>query len=387
MSQYIVWYDSAETGAPVLNNAAGSLLAVVKACLVTGFNVKTVTITVAAGVATAACAGHGYSGTYGKDVDIAGATPAGLNGRKALTYVDTNTFKFAAPGIADGAATGTITARRSPLGWTEPFAGANKSIFKRSDVSAKSMILRLDDTNAGVATATDARAIMIESAIDIDTYTGVSPTQAGGYYVNKGANSATAKQWALVGSSKGFFLVTQSSGAFPSPMSKGEHLFFGDFASFKSGDAYNTLLSGSVTAYGGSAGDTRLGQSAPAVTPSLSIARGYPQTGGAVQSSSLGIGAINSGGAGNTIATSPVDSGQVLAPNLLLQETAPGIGIFSRGIMPGLLQVLAIMPYTHLQIIEPVVNLPGRKLLALNWAVGGNVAQVCVDMTGPWLEG
>ena len=37
-----IYYDSSETGAPVLNNAAGSLDAVLYACLVTGF--RTVTL-------------------------------------------------------------------------------------------------------------------------------------------------------------------------------------------------------------------------------------------------------------------------------------------------------------------------------------------------------
>ena len=45
MSQYVVWFDSSETGAPVLNNAAGRLIGVLDACLITGFNTKAVTIT------------------------------------------------------------------------------------------------------------------------------------------------------------------------------------------------------------------------------------------------------------------------------------------------------------------------------------------------------
>ena len=55
MSQFVMWFDSSETGAPVLNNANGSMIAVLDACLVTGFNNKAVqSINVAAGVAAVA---------------------------------------------------------------------------------------------------------------------------------------------------------------------------------------------------------------------------------------------------------------------------------------------------------------------------------------------
>ena len=177
MSEHVVWFDNTETGAPALNNSPASLIGVIRACARTGFNVKTLTsIVVTGGVATATCAGHGYSGVYGKDLLISGATPAGLNGRKALTFVDTNTFKFAAPGVADGAATGTITAKRDPLGWVELFSDTGKSIFKRSDPTATSMLLYILDTNTAPASATEARVRMIEGATDINTLSGLAPT-------------------------------------------------------------------------------------------------------------------------------------------------------------------------------------------------------------------
>src|SRR5262245_46103659 len=136
MANEVIWYDSAEAGAPVLNNAAGSLLAVLEACLVNGFNLKTVTINVAGGVATASCNAHGFTTAAGKLILIAGATPAALNGLKQPSVIDANTFTFAAPGVPDGAATGAITAKRAPLGWTKVYAGANKGVFKSSDVTA-----------------------------------------------------------------------------------------------------------------------------------------------------------------------------------------------------------------------------------------------------------
>jgi hypothetical protein len=71
--------------------------------------VRTATITISGGVATATVTGgHGYDN---KDkVTIAGATPAGVNGTYTITVTGTTTFTY--PTTATGTVTGTITARR-----------------------------------------------------------------------------------------------------------------------------------------------------------------------------------------------------------------------------------------------------------------------------------
>ena len=152
MSQFVMWFDSSETGAPVLNNANGSMIAVLDACLVTGFNNKAVqSIAVAGGVATVSCASHGYVAVHGKDVLISGATPAELNGRKEVLTVTANSFTYASASPA-GSATGTITVRRDALGFVKAHTGVNKAIYRRSDVTASAMMLRVEDigANSGV---------------------------------------------------------------------------------------------------------------------------------------------------------------------------------------------------------------------------------------------
>jgi hypothetical protein len=392
MSQYVVWYDSSETGAPTLNNAAGSLLAVLKACLVTGFNVKTVTsISVAGGVATASCAGYGYSSTYGKDIDISGCSEAALNGRKALTYTDTNTFKFSAVGVADGTYnTGAITAKRSPLGWVEQYTGTNKSIFKRSDVTATAMLLRVDDTNSAPATATDARCLMVESATDVDTYTGPAPTPAqvaGGYYMNKGVNNTTPKQWMLVGDGKRFFLFTQYSATLlPAANSCGVPFLFGNFSSFKAGDQYNCLLSASSAAHSGGSGSSRFGMSeATPQTGGALVARHWGQVNPSNVTSFQGFGNGHSGDASWPVYPSPIDSGASLAPGWIVRESDSVYGHPARGILKPMVHLLARYPFNHLQILESIDNLPGRKVLVVSaFSSGTTAGQQGVDLTGPW---
>lgn len=395
MSQYVVWFDSSETGAPVLNNAAGSLIGVLDACLITGFNTKAVTITVAAGVATATANGHGFSGTYGKDVLIAGATPALLNGRKELTFVDTNTFRFAALGVADGAATGTITAKRDPLGWVKQFIGANKAIYKRSDVTATSMMLRVLDTAVAPAYEVEARVFMVETATDVDTYTGQSPpvtaSQLGdGQYWNKGTSDTTAKQWTLIGDSKGFYLVTQSgSQVLPSATGYCSGVMgFGDFASLKAGDAYNCALFGmSSLGYGGGTGsggglgggDSSLG----AGTFNITVARAYSQLGGSIAAKSIALFNSPSGVvASSFVYPSPIDSGFLLSPLTPFCETVAG-GYAARGFAPGYLQILGGNAIAHHEMLQPVVSLPGRRILGLAPYVQAS-CRIGIDMTGPW---
>lgn len=389
MSQFVVWYDSAETGAPVLNNVAGSLIGVLDACLVNGFNLKAITsLVIVGGVATATCNGHGYSGTYGKDVVIAGATPAGLNGRKALTYVDTNTFRFDATGVTDQTATGTITAKRDSLGWVKQFAGTNTAMYKRSDVTATTMMLRVLDTAATPASATDARVIMVETATDVDTYTGQSPLQsslADGQWWNKGANSVTAKQWALIGDSKGFYLWTQSSTVLLPAVtdSVGTHSF-GDYPSLKVGDAYNCMLDGYIASGTGTPTGTKyIANTSTSGDQGFVTARSYSQTGGAVPLAVL----RSSHSGGNLYAPSPsvIDSGFVLAAGIPILEGSSPKAV--RGYLPGWYDFYNNKPSTHYTVIPDAVGVGGRRILAMSMPAGiagGQQGQAGFDLTGPW---
>lgn len=385
MSEHVVWFDNTDVGGPVISGSTmGSLIAVLDACLVTGFNNNTVTsIVVAGGIATATCNAHGYSGAYSKDVRIAGATPAGLNGRKALLTVTTNTFTFDATGISDQTATGTISAKRDSLGWVKEFSGTNKAIYKRTDAAATTMRLRVDDNIDLNPTAASVR--MIETATGVDTFTGLAPTDAqssNGYLWPKGQSG---NRWRLVGDSRGFFF---SSGASNGAL----HLSvrFGDFKTFKQGDAYNCLLAGYLSSDGPYNGGSQnpygnmLGFVASNGTSC--IARGFNQTGTAQLATFAGYYRGFSGQQSELPGyPSPVDSGLLINPQVLVVEDAGSQNYCARGIEAGFCQLLARLPFSDLQIIEPVVALPGRKLLALtSQSSYRTFAQFAVDITGPW---
>ena len=189
----VKYYHSAMSGVATLNGTAGSLISVLDACLVTGFNLKTAdSLVVAGGIATLTIS----AGIGAFEVDavalVAGATPSGLNGEKRVLSVTTNTITFAATGISDQTATGTITAKLAPAGWEKVYSGTNLAAYRSSDVSGTRMYMRVDDTGT-----TNARVVGYESMTDVNTGVMPFPTslqQSGGYYWPKAsAANGTAR--------------------------------------------------------------------------------------------------------------------------------------------------------------------------------------------------
>lgn len=244
VSTSVKYFHSAMSGSPVLNGTAGSLIAVLDACLVNGFNLKSVdALTVASGVATATIS----TGVGAFEADtvalIDGASPSGLNGEKRIisTTPNTNTITFDATGIADQTATGTITAKLASAEWEKQFSGTNLAAYRSGDVTSTRAVLRVND-----AAAQNARVVGYESMSGISTGTKPFPTsaqQSGGLWWPKADDtSATPRCWTLIADSKTFYLHmhTLAGGAGES----GSIVAFGDFLSYKSGDAYCNLISG-----------------------------------------------------------------------------------------------------------------------------------------------
>ena len=192
-------------GAPVLSGTAGSLIAVLDAVLVNGFGLVSVTgLTVTGGIATATVsAGHSMQ------VDsvglIAGAAPAGLNGEKRILSIAGNSFTFDATGIADQTATGPITAKVAPAGWTKAFSGANLAAYKITPPEGTGFYLRVDDTGTTVA-----RVRGYETMSDVNTGTGPFPTTAdfagsGLWWSKSNTASAGTRPWRIAADDRGFY--------------------------------------------------------------------------------------------------------------------------------------------------------------------------------------
>ena len=383
----IFTFDSTQPGAPVLSGTAGALRTLLKACLVDGFGAGAVaTLTVSGGIATATYAGaHPFK--VGYVAQFAGATPAGLNGNKVILSVTGTSVTFAAPGVPDGAATGTITSKAAPAGWQELFAGAlaNVIALKPSVVEATGCVLRVDDTGA-----INARVRAYEAMSDISTGVGMTPLEsqaAGGLWWPKSATAnATARAWILVADARGFYLAVAPAGG-----DRYTLLFAGDIASLKSGDAYGYLLTGNQAdqTNASSAPDGCVGYSHRSARTGAYLVRSHTAIGQSTAAQRLGAhhngstADVYAGTAGYSQGTYPNGPNNGLMTGAL-ELHALGI----RGTLPGLLHPVQDCgnAFATGAIVDGTGDLAGRRLLAIRTGppAGGTVGTVFIDTTGNW---
>lgn len=384
----IFTFDSSRPGAPVLSGTAGALRTLLKACLVDGFGAGAVaTLTVSGGIATATYAGaHPFK--VGYVAQFAGATPAGLNGDKVILSVTGTSVTFAAPGVPDGAATGTITSKAAPAGWQELFAGAlaNVIALKPSVVEATGCVLRVDDTGT-----INARVRAYEAMSDISTGVGMMPLEsqlAGGlWWPKSGAASSAACPWVLVADERGFYLAVAPRGD-----DRYTLLYSGDLASLKSGDAYGYLVTGNQSDQTNATAvpDGCCGYSHRSSRSGAYLARSHTGIGQslAVQR----IGAHHNGVASDAYAGT-AGYGFGVYPNGpnngLMTARLEVFGLGIRGTLPRLLHPVQDLgnAFASGVVVDGTDDLLGRKLLALRVAppAGGlSAGTVFIDITGPW---
>lgn len=379
-------FSSTDPGAPVLSGTAGALLTLLKICLVDGRGLSSVvSLTVASGIATATySAGHPFAvGSVGL---FAGAAPAALNGEQRILTTAANTVTFAAPGVADGAATGTITSKLAPAGWQLVFSGTNLAAFKPSAVEATGCVLRMDDTGT-----TNARVVAYESMSDVST--GVGPTPlvsqvAGGlYWPKSSAANATARPWIVVADERGLFIATDPAGA-----GRYTVLYAGDIASLKSGDAYGYLLTGNQSDQTNTSAvpDGCCGYSHRNARGGAYLVRSHTAIGQSIAAQRIGahhnggIHDVYAGVPGYSFGTYPNGPNNGLMTGSL-ELHALGI----RGTLPGLLHPVqdCAAAFATGAVVDGSGEFAGRRLLAIRAAPPGaglTAGTVFLDTTGPW---
>jgi hypothetical protein len=390
----IRYLHSAMSDAPVLNGLAGSLIGVLDACLVNGFSLKTVdSISVTSNVATAnVSSSHGYE--VDSIVEIAGATPSSLNGAKRVLTVTGTTFTFAAPGVSDGPASGTMSARFASAGWEKPFSGTNLAVYRSPNVQGTRMFLRVDDS-----VAQNARAIGYESMTDASTGVNPFPTTAqvsgGLWWPNASTTATTARNWLVIADDRAFYVWVNTSVS--NIWNEGLLYGFGDFNSFKSGDAYGCFISGLTsnqaaitTALGNTLGYSDLVGDNNAL--GFYAARSFTALGASLAASrkaeSYTTADAYSGNTASVAYPNGADNSLLLS-RMLITEVTP---LTMRGVMPGLLfcpQAVGANTFPTRNKIDGQGIYAGRKLMAVNnsGAPAGTAstqATSFLDITGPW---
>lgn len=386
MSTSVKVFASTDPGALVLSGTAGALSTLLKTYLVDGRGSGAVaTLTVAAGIATASY-GAGHPFAVGRVGEFAGATPSGLNGQKRILSVAANSVTFAAPGIADGAATGSITSKLASAGWQQVFSATNVTCLKPTVVEATGCVLRIDDTGT-----TNARVRAYEAMTDVSTGVGPTPLEsqlAGGmYWPKSGVASTLARTGYVVADERGFYLAVAPAGG-----DRYTLLYGGDIASLKSGDAYGYLLTGNQADQTNASAvpDGCVGYSHRSARTGAYLVRAHTAIGQSTAVQRLGAhhngstADVYAGTAGYSLGTYPngPNNGLMTGP---LELVALGI----RGTLPGLLHPVQDCgnAFATGDIVDGTDDLAGRRLMAIRTAppLGSVVAgTVFIDATGPW---
>lgn len=148
MSNKVKWMHQGFAGAPVLTNNWGSLTALLDACLVTGFNLKTVTALTRTGDVATATIGTGHGFLVDQVVLLEGCDQQAYNGEFTIIASTASTVSFRIEGEpASPATTQTgITMKIAPLGFEIAFTGTHKRVYRSPNPLSNRHYLRVDDS-------------------------------------------------------------------------------------------------------------------------------------------------------------------------------------------------------------------------------------------------
>lgn len=397
MSYPVKWYSSDMEGAPVLSIGnpseahtvnKGALVDLLKAVLVTGFGVKSVSSltynSTTQKITASIAAGHKY--LIDQIIAISGAVESGYNGEYRVVSITATDVVMAADNGTPtaGSATGPISIKIPSLGWAVEYEDTTnkKIIFKRADAKSTAIRLFVDnsswsgwDNNYGHL----AKVRMILNPTSISSFTTIF--EARWPCSHDWANS----EWQLVGDSLLFYFLPQYS----SSQRRGVYVF-GDINSIRVGDKYNTILTyypdlltnqtNWATIYGSIFTNFMMFRNADHTR----IARSHHQLAGAVGCSWRGMNDYI--GEGMTY-PNPADNGFYVST-----EPVPLFDDLSyRGTLPGI-----VVPYASNSALDKLNlgNLPAlpNKLIRLLTTNKGSYADntdasiklVGFDIGGPW---
>jgi len=387
----VILLRSTDTGAPVLSGTAGALVALLDACLQDGYNSKTpsgVTRTGSTATFTYATA-HGYAADGLTKVLIAGADQAEYNGIFQISNVSTLSFDVTVTGTPATPATGTITTKAAPLGWSKAFSGTNKAAYRSNEVAGTKLYLRVDDTTDS---GKSAGIRGYETMTDVDTGTGLFPTVAqltpGIILTKSSAVDNAARSWILVGDGFEFLLFIAAFPAIYENIYDSFH--FGDIYPEMASDPYGCLIYGNAilaTYVGGGGNFTGKVLKLNTTQPGHYFARGYSQAGTAIGAGKLG----NYAACGDTYPMGSDDAGLMAYPaphnnGFYVSPVFACDGAVLRGQIKGLWQPLHIRPLGHAGLLAVNESPINRRLFSIkiSYSASSSPGEVCLDIDGPW---
>ncbi|WP_180131162.1 hypothetical protein [Acinetobacter sp. YH12072] len=207
----IKFYVHTNNNAPQLQNAYGSMINVLDACLVNGINIGAVSSLTASDTTVTALFSSAHNLMQYQVIKITGVNQPEFNGEHRILTVpnaQSVTFELAeAPSTT--IATGTISASLPPLGWEKPFSSTNeaggcKAAYRSTNLLLPSRpFLRVVDELDPAWTATYAKYAkvgIVEDMTDINTMLGVQSPFDGinpdKNWVGTGSGATAINGWA-----------------------------------------------------------------------------------------------------------------------------------------------------------------------------------------------
>ena len=289
------------------------------------------------------------------------------------TYYLTNTSP-GAPSLT-GAAGSLITLLDfclvTTMGWSKAFSGTNTASYRAA--TGLRHCLGVDDS-----TTLNARVrgfeTMAAAGVAVASGTGPFPTDtqlSGGGYIYKSADTGTVRSWWFASDGRMCYL---SINAVNYPALFG----FGEFASYKAADSYNTLFFAD-TAAGGYQNGTTVISSGLSYNNGHYLARTYTQFGGSVPSGKVVDGAYgnvsNLGSSG--VAYPSIIEGGLLLSRVQVADNSVGL----RGRLPGLWNPCHARPLADGDTFTGTGDLAGRTFAARHC---GSSGQVMVETSDTW---
>ncbi len=361
-SHPVKWYSSAMPGAPALRNVASDLIAVLDWCIVNGSATTAVqSLVVAGNVATVTFASAHTFQTH-QIIEINGVTGtlSALNSQWRATGVTSLALTFAATGIANGTAAGTITCKTPSVGWQKAFSATNKAAYRSQDVTGTRLYVRVADAGTTSATLTG-----YETMSDVDT---------GGHSFAPGnadwqkSSSSTPAPWWVAGDARTVYFCSATNGVSSTTGASGHG--FGDFEDLAPASQHGFFL-----ACGGTTATTSL------------ISTGGTSNSVAARSHTLvpnAVAILRASPAGqNGSYPNPADNGIQTVGPVMIEE-----GNNARGRLRGLLDCIPFRgPAIGTILDTSFAGYPGLALIVASGGAdprAGGPSRGAIDLIGPW---
>lgn len=291
---------------------------------------------------------------------------------------------------------------QTAAGWTKAYSATNKASYRMVTSGNTGFYLDVDDS--APTTAKEARMRGYEVMTALATGTNAFPTVAQSSFgvVCRKSNTAdaTARPWYCVADGSVFYLFVDT-GDFTLP-AYSMAFTFGDFFSYKSGDAYNCQIQGRIAENDSSNGSERLPLlecgwnmfGGVATRTGQYLARVWTGTGGSTVfykvASSWSYYAGGSSqprqvmGASQHLLPYPngPDGGLVLSPVFITHSNG------LRGYLKGLWNPCHNQPLGHGDTFSGTGNMNGKSFLMLNMQTGSDytsaTGQVAIETTDTW---